>query len=84
MSFIDNIKSELKENFLPCNYRAIILGNNSIYIENVKGIKSYSASVIELYIGGGILEIKGESLSVSKYCLGDLVICGKLKSFVVL
>lgn len=81
MSFIDNIKESLGlVSIGEPLYRAVIFGENSVYIENVKGIISYSKDRIEVLLKSGTLIIVGENLVVKKYCGGDLAICGKVKN----
>ena len=85
MNFIDGILNGLgllKET-APLPYRAVILGGNSGYFENIKGIKSYKSCEIILYLKKGELTVMGEGLSIRKYCLGDMLICGKITSIKV-
>ena len=75
MSFIESIKSmfnlNISDNLL---YRAVVLGDKGIYIENVVRVKSYSDTLIELGIKGGIIIIKGVNLIIKKYYQKDLLI----------
>ena len=79
MSFIESIKSmfnlNISDNLL---YRAVVLGDKGIYIENVVRVKSYSDTLIELGIKGGIIIIKGVNLIIKKYYQKDLLIVGKV------
>lgn len=81
MGFIDSIRCEIGEGFDLLPFRAVLFGDRSVYIENVKSIKSYSKEKIELCLKRGYVVITGEELSIKKYCLGDLAICGKIKGF---
>ncbi len=79
MGFIENIKESLGEN-VPNEplYRAVIFGENSAYIENVRGILSFSNESLTLSLKSGTLEIFGEKLYIKKYCGGDIIVCGKI------
>ena len=65
--------------FVP-NFKATLLGENSLYLENVKKILGFNSDSIVLLIGKKTFEIKGEELFIKKYYGGDVVICGKIKS----
>lgn len=81
MGFIDNIKSCFSAAEIPAepNFRAVIFGENAIYLENIKSIASYNGEEIILSIKNGGLKIQGKELYIKKYCMGDMVICGKIK-----
>lgn len=80
MDFTGNIFKNLGvvAPFTPLPYRATILGGCAGYFENVKGIKSFSKTEIILYLKKGELTVSGENLSINKFCLGDLMICGNI------
>ena len=82
MGFIDNIKDCFCQNELPveCSFRAVLFGESAGYFENVKGIVSYEKEQVILSLKNGGLKISGKDLYIKKYCLGDVVICGKIKS----
>ena len=82
MGFIDNIKECFSEWELPKEpcFRAVLFGENAAYFENVCNIYTYSVDEIVLSLKKGGLKISGEGLYVKKYCMGDLVICGKIRA----
>ena len=82
MSFIDDIKGCFNPDELPKEpiYRAVLFGDGAGYFENVKTIVSYQPEEILLCLKKGGLLIKGTGLYVKKYCMGDVVICGKITS----
>lgn len=82
MSLIDNIKNCFDCNEIPNepNFRAVLFGENAVYLENVRSIASYNESEIIVGLKEGGLTILGNGLFIKKYCGGDLVICGKIKS----
>ncbi len=82
MSLIDNIKNCFCQNELPldCLYRAVLFGESAGYFENVKSIVSYEKEQVVLSLKNGGLRVSGKDLYIKKYCLGDVVICGKIKS----
>ena len=82
MSFIDNIKNCFDSCELPKEpvFRALLLGDNAWYFENVVCIARYDCEQIVLSLKKGTLTICGEGLYIKKYCAGDVVICGKIKS----
>ena len=82
MSFIDNIKSCFSESELlsSSSFRAVLFGDNAMYLECVKAINRYSPEEIAIFLKKGQIIIRGEGLYVKKYCGGDLVVCGKIKS----
>lgn len=82
MGFIDNILSGLGLTESPCEplFKAVIYGDGAIYLQSVGGVKSYSTEKIELRLKDGGLTISGAGLVIKKYCEGDLVACGKIKS----
>ncbi len=82
MSFIDNIRDCFCQNELPldCLYRAVLFGDSAGYFENVKSIVSYEKEEVVLSLKKGAIKIKGKDLYIKKYCIGDVVICGKITS----
>ena len=82
MGFIEEIKGCFSPDELPKEpvYRAVIFGDGAIYLENVCSILNYTCEEIALCLKKGGLIITGKNLFVKKYCVGDLVICGKIKS----
>ncbi len=82
MSFIDDIKSCFTADELPKEpvFRAVLFGESAIYIENVKTIQYYHPEEICLCLKKGGLKVLGDGLYVKKYCMGDVVICGKITS----
>ena len=79
MSFINEIKDMLGiegEGF----FKATLIGDSSLYIEGVKYISDYSNEEIVIKVKNAQITIKGKELVIKKYCLGDLVICGKITS----
>lgn len=83
MGFIDNIINSIgAENFpVQPQFKAVIFGDSAGFFENVTGIKYYTSEEISLCIRKGGITIRGENLFIKKYCAGDVVICGKIKSF---
>ena len=80
MSFISEIAAIFGNDDLTNSYRVTLFGESAAYIEGVKYIKSYSQDKIELFVLKGELKITGEKLFVKKYCLGDMAICGIIKT----
>ena len=82
MSLIDNIKDCFCQNELPldCSYRAVLFGESAGYFENVKSIVSYEKEQVVLSLKNGGLKVSGKDLYIKKYCLGDVVVCGKILS----
>jgi sporulation protein YqfC len=82
MGFIDDISNCFSPDEMPkvpC-FRAVLFGDGAGYFENIRAIKYYTAEEICLCLKRGGLIIRGENLYVKKYCAGDVVICGKIKS----
>jgi sporulation protein YqfC len=80
MNFFDNIVEELgvlKPTLEPC-FRAMLIGDNLAYFENVRSIKSFSPTRVALLVKSGEVVIEGEDMYFKKYNSGDLVICGKI------
>ncbi len=85
MNFIDGIlnSSGIVNETAPLAYRAVISGDKSGYFENIKGIKSYNSGEVILSLKKGELTVKGKGLVIRKYCLGDILICGKITAISV-
>lgn len=81
MGLIENIKNCIDKSSIPCEpcFRAVLFGENALYLENVKSIAGYSQEEIILQISDGGLKIFGKALYIKKYCEGDLIVCGKIK-----
>ena len=82
MGFIDNIKECFSPDELPREpiFRAVVFGDGAVYLENVCSIASYTQEEISLILKRGGLIIKGCNLYIKKYCAGDVVICGAIRS----
>ncbi len=81
MSFFDSIKENFSDLFIDApSYRAVLFGDDAIYLENVRAIVGYSSEEVKLSLKKGGLAIKGENLYLKKYCDGDLAVCGKIAS----
>lgn len=81
MSLIDNIKSNFCQGEIPSEpiFRAVLFGESAGYFENVKSIVSYNEEEIVLALSKGCLKVGGNNLYIKKYCMGDVVVCGKIK-----
>lgn len=81
MGFIDNIKECFSPDELPREpiFRAVVFGDNAVYLENVCSIASYTQEEISLSLKRGGLIIRGCNLYIKKYCVGDVVICGTIR-----
>ena len=82
MNFFENIIKEfgvLTPNVSP-NFRAMLIGDNLAYFENIRSIKSFTPNKISLLLKHGEIVVEGEGMFFKKYDLGDLVICGKIIS----
>ncbi|MBE7083437.1 MAG: hypothetical protein E7373_02390 [Clostridiales bacterium] len=82
MNFIESVCSCFSENELlkAPDFKAVLLGDTAGYFECVKSIAHYTEEEIALSVKNGGVIIRGEGLYVKKYCAGDLVVCGKIKS----
>ena len=82
MSFIENIKGCFSCEEIPIEpvYRAVLFGDTAAYFENVRSILHYEVEEIALSLKKGGLVIRGDNLYIKKYCSGDVVVCGKIKS----
>lgn len=63
----------------PC-FRAELIGDHAVYMQNVISINEFSSEKITLRLRRGGIIIEGKDLYVKKYCEGDLVVCGKIIS----
>lgn len=81
MGLIDDMRSSLLGN-IPCEppFRVVLFGDCAGYFENVKTIKSFSPDEIVLVVGRGGLKVTGKDMFIKKFCGGDVVVCGKIKS----
>lgn len=81
MGLIDNIKDCFCQCEIPSEpiFRAVLFGECAGYFENIKSIVSYTEEEIVLALSNGCLKISGKNLYIKKYCMGDVVICGKIK-----
>ncbi len=81
MGFIDNIKQNFCSGEIPKEptFRAVLFGESAGYFENIKSIVSYTEEEIVLALSNGCLKVEGKYLYIKKYCMGDVVICGKIK-----
>ncbi|MBQ9734876.1 MAG: YabP/YqfC family sporulation protein [Clostridia bacterium] len=82
MGFIDSIKECFTSEELMNEpiFRAVLFGDGAAYFENVKTILHYDVEEIGLGLKKGKIVVRGQGLYVKKYCAGDVVICGKIKS----
>ena len=64
--------------------RCIFVPDGGGYFEGVKYVEDFSAEKIALRFPHNRLEIEGKTLSIVKYCDGDLEIGGKILSLRVL
>lgn len=60
--------------------RFMILGNEEIYIENYRGIVSYSETQIKLNTTKLPVTIKGSSLLISQIATDEITVQGKISS----
>ena len=58
-----------------------MIGDSALYIEGVKSILGFSDKEIILALPKQKVALRGEGMFIKKYCLGDTVICGKIKAF---
>ena len=78
MSFFDSITESL--NIGKNTFFRAVLFDGALHVEGVKQILKYTAEEITIRLKKDGLTISGSDLFVKKYCAGDLVICGKIKS----
>lgn len=82
MGFFDSIAESLnvgKNTF----FRAMLF-DGALHVEGVKQICKYTAEEIVIRLKKDALTISGSELFVKKYCAGDLVVCGKIKSITLI
>ncbi len=60
--------------------RFIMLGNEEIYIENYRGIVSYSETHIKLNTTKMPVAISGADLSITQIAAEEITVCGKISS----
>lgn len=65
-------------------FRAVMLSDQAVYLENVLSIKSYSDKEITVRLKRGGLTVTGEKMFIKKYCCGDLAICGKIEGITLI
>ena len=82
MGFIEDIKNCFSSSELPIEpvFRAVMFGDCALYLENVRSIIKYTTEEISVSLKKGGLNVNGSGLYVKKYCAGDLVVCGNIKS----
>lgn len=82
MGFIENIAQSFGLGEMPIDtqFKAVLMGDSAVYLQNITSIKSYSLDKVELSLKKGGLVVTGSEMFIKKYCMGDLVICGKIKS----
>jgi hypothetical protein len=49
-----------------------------VYFENVCSLRSYQQAEIVFNLKKGGVRVTGESLYLKKYCMGDVLVCGKI------
>ncbi|MBQ4052880.1 MAG: YabP/YqfC family sporulation protein [Clostridia bacterium] len=64
--------------------RCAFVPNGGGYFEGVKAVGDFSPERMILYFPKECIEIEGESLSIGKYCDGDLRLQGKISCVRVL
>ena len=81
MGLIEEIKQNFCDNEIPKEpiFRAVLFGESAGYFENVKNIVSYTEDEVVLALSNGCLKVGGKNLYIKKYCMGDVVVCGKIK-----
>ena len=82
MGFIEDVKKCFSSSEMPIEpvFRAVMFGDCALYLENVRSIIKYTSEEISLSLKKGGLNVNGSNLYVKKYCAGDLVVCGNIKS----
>ena len=58
--------------------RCTVVGGRGAYFENVRRIASFSAEEVVLRGRREVYAVTGKSLSLGKYCAGDVVIFGDI------
>ena len=59
-------------------FKAVMLGDKAVYLQGVKGLKSFASDCIVLFLKKGEVQVFGENLYIKKYCAGDVAVCGKI------
>lgn len=60
--------------------RYTVVINGGGYFEGVKAVGDFSPEKIVLFYGAGSIEVEGKSLTIKKYCDGDLQLSGSIES----
>lgn len=76
--FFDDLRSSFFNDSVG-DFSAVV-SERAAYITGVRGVKSFSAGEVEVYVKKGTVSVKGEKLEIKKICRGDAVICGKIVS----
>ena len=82
MGFLDSILGcyNSTEFSLKPTFKALLLGEDGVYLEQVKQITKYSQDQVVVSLKKGGIIVKGENLCIKKFCMGDVALCGKIKS----
>lgn len=82
LGFEDNILECFNDlpSFCEPIFKAVMLGDNAVYLQGVKGLKSFSRDCVCLFLRKGEVQVQGENLYIKKYCAGDIAVCGKILS----
>ncbi len=80
MGLIDTIADFCATELNQCEYRLTVLGGNCVYAEGIKRVAGFSSAEITLVLKCCQLKIVGECLRIEKFCGGDAIIKGKVKS----
>lgn len=64
--------------------RCVIAPNGGGYFEGVKAVEDFTSDAIVLCFARERVAVRGESLSIKKYCDGDMELGGKISSLEVL
>ena len=83
MRLYDEIFKRTDGELLP-SARCLIVPNGGGYFEGVKAMGDFAPERVELYFKTQAVRIDGESLTVKKYCDGDLELSGKITALTVL
>ncbi len=84
MNFTDKFLQEIGLiNCCPLEFRAIFYGQNTVHFESIKGLKSYSETEVRLYLKKKEIVIKGNGLSIARYCLTEVTIQGEITGFYI-
>ena len=82
MGFLDSILGcyNSADFSLKPTFKALLLGEEAVYLEQVKQITKYSQTQVVVSLKKGGVIVNGENLSIKKFCMGDVALCGKIKS----